>query len=169
MALAALALGALGGLLLRSRMQLTIRTSEFLKQIEKLLLANNLERAVKLSRAHDGPVACLTHDALTSPNGQAHPSGRLEADLVRDRIERHLNERLAPALWGQWPARALGAAALASSALVAARVAPAGYPMLALADALLAGALLLNWTDELRWVRELNTVLRRLPEIAGRL
>jgi hypothetical protein len=154
------ALAALGAALFRSKLLLTLNTDLFLQQVDKLIAASNADRAVKLSSAHDGPVARLTRAGLAVAVERGHHRSPSEqARRAREEMERQLPQMMAFALKGLWPARLLSAGACALG--VAALLGPAAGTVLLSGSliALLVLGLLLTVLEQQRYARDLQSVI----------
>jgi hypothetical protein len=149
---------ALGWQLLRLA-RLAIRRSPFLEHIEKLVRARNLERAIKLSQAHAGPVAQLCHAALSATQA-GHP-----VDL-----ELPAAGAVANARWMQWPPRIVGVAAIGVGALLLARTPysrkDATFAVVGGWSVLLAMLLALTFRAQRRLVADIGKTVKRMSQLA---
>ncbi len=109
-ALAALPALAAIALSLRAAMVLVLNTQVFLRAIEKCLRADNRERAIKLARTSDAPVAKLALAALTldvprfsqagatSYRGAADPDMPARVSAALSLVAMHQRRRLLPSM-----------------------------------------------------------------------
>ncbi|MHB8879620.1 MAG: hypothetical protein ACYC8T_38515 [Myxococcaceae bacterium] len=156
----AAALVALGVVLARTKFVLSLRTDEFLRQIDKLVGSSNAVRAVKLSGAHDGPVARLTRAGLVAAVEGGHRRSPAEqARRARDEMERQRPRMLALATRDFLVARLLGAAAF--SVGVAALLGPAAGSLLVCVAllGLVAAGLLSTVLEARKFARDLQSVV----------
>jgi hypothetical protein len=131
--------------------QRRINAEAFAMQIRKLLAANNEDRALKLSRAHDGPVARLTRLGV-----QARINNENPANAVQDAMPTFLDE----ARSGLVPVSMLGGLTVAVGALTmlsgaskglgASFMGPMGVALAVMAAVSVRNGLRWNsWSDEL--------------------
>lgn len=145
------AVGLLVVALGRTRFAMSLNTEAFLVQIRKLVEAGNVQRAVKLSQAHDGPVARLTRLGL---NAMPH---------ARDEMQRHMLELLAFATRGFEAARVAGAA----SVLLGGVLLSGAANRTVLVAGFVAVAILLLLQTYLIEARHRRDLLRVIDEVGG--
>jgi len=107
----ALAVATLVALRVRAMLVLRVDVSVLMVQIDKLVAANNVERAQRLVQAFDGPVSQLLRSGLALLQAPAGPEDKSRA--LRAALERAIPEVQAPLLRGVLPARILGGVCLA--------------------------------------------------------
>lgn len=163
--LAALSLADLLVLVARSRFVLSLNTEAFLRMVEKLIVVGNLDRAIKLTSAHDGPVARLTRAGLKKAAEATVSDPADQGRLAESEMRRLLPEATARVRQGMLPALLLAVAAFATgiaAGAVSARAAAPGIGAVLLAVAVLAIVLT---RDVARFERDLATAIEKASRV----
>jgi hypothetical protein len=161
-ALAAAATVALVGQLLRLA-HLSLNRRVFLEYIERLVASGNLDRALKLTDAHRGPVARLTRTALLALH-----AGR--AASVAPELAEQAPAWRARVRWLGWPVRLLGIAAVIAGAVLLARTPYSRndptFAVAACGTGLVVVLVLLTLRGERRLLADIDKTVKTLGRLA---